>query len=236
MMNDLAPARTIAIGDIHGCATALAALIEAVAPTNRDTLVPLGDYVDRGPDSRGALDQLVALARRCTLVPLLGNHEEMLLAARRDPGALQPWLLSGGVATLDSYGFGTGPAGLPAEHVAFIESCVSFHQTPTHFFVHATYRADMPLEDQPPLWLRWESLRDGLPEPHVSGKVAVVGHTPQPGGEILDLAHLKCIDTCCYGGGWLTALDAQSGRFWQANEQGEWRGGFLSSADKSADH
>src|SRR5262249_47793301 len=76
--------RTIAIGDIHGCPDALAALLDAVAPGREDTVVTLGDYIDRGPDSRRVLDRLIALAGRCRLVPLLGNHEEALLSALCD--------------------------------------------------------------------------------------------------------------------------------------------------------
>jgi serine/threonine protein phosphatase 1 len=71
--------------------------------------------------------------------------------------------------------------------------------------------------------LRWESLRYSAPGPHASGKVVVVGHTSQKGGEVLDLGHLICIDTCCYGGGWLTALDVRTGEVWQADRNGERR-------------
>jgi serine/threonine protein phosphatase 1 len=74
--------REIAVGDSHGCSKALHALIEAIQPSPEDTIITLGDYIDWGPDSRGVLDQLIALGQRCTLVPLRGNHEEMLLAAR----------------------------------------------------------------------------------------------------------------------------------------------------------
>jgi len=88
--------RTIAIGDIHGCPDALAAVLDAVAPVREDTVVTLGDYIDRGPDSRGVLVQLLALAGRCRLVPLLGNHEEALLDALRDKGAPRRWLLLAG--------------------------------------------------------------------------------------------------------------------------------------------
>jgi serine/threonine protein phosphatase 1 len=63
--------RIIAIGDVHGCAKALATLIEAIQPTGSDTLVFLGDYIDRGPDSRGVVEQVIALAERCTVVPFL---------------------------------------------------------------------------------------------------------------------------------------------------------------------
>ncbi len=79
--------RTIAIGDVHGCSAALAALVRAISPTALDTLVFLGDYIDRGPDSRGVLEQVIALAERCSVVPLLGNH-----ATGSSSGARRPWL------------------------------------------------------------------------------------------------------------------------------------------------
>src|SRR4051794_17347253 len=102
------PGRTIAIGDIHGCSAALDALLDAIAPGPQDTLVTLGDHIDRGPDSRGVIDRLLALAYGCRLVPLLGNHEELLLAALRDRVALRRWLTCGGVETLRSYGWAPG--------------------------------------------------------------------------------------------------------------------------------
>src|SRR4051812_8009821 len=98
--------RTIAIGDIHGCSLALGALLDAIEPRPEDTIVTLGDYIDRGPDSRGALDLLIDLGRRCRLVPLLGNHEEMLFEAMADSFPLEYFLGVGGDATLDSYGPG----------------------------------------------------------------------------------------------------------------------------------
>ena len=67
------PSRTIAIGDIHGCSTALVALLELIAPQPDDTLITLGDYVDRGIDSKGVLDLLIALKDRCRLIPILGQ-------------------------------------------------------------------------------------------------------------------------------------------------------------------
>ena len=79
------------------------------------------------------------------------------------------------------------------------------------------------MAEQPVGMLRWESLRDMTPGPHDSGKTVIVGHTSQKGGEILDLGHLKCIDTYCYGGGWLTALDVKTGEVWQADRDGKMR-------------
>lgn len=100
--------RTIAIGDVHGCPDALAALTHAIVPGPADTVVMLGDYIDRGPGSRAVLDQLLALARRCRLIPLLGNHEEVLLDALRDTAHLRRWLGLGGADTLRSYGWAPG--------------------------------------------------------------------------------------------------------------------------------
>lgn len=216
-------ARTIAIGDIHGCSAALAALVRVIDPQPSDTLVALGDYVDRGPDSRGVIDQLIALAKRCRLVPLLGNHEEMMLDAGDGRSDLRFWLLCGGSATLESYGADATLKHVPRAHFKFLAGCLTYHETDNHFFIHANYLPELPLDEQPIEVTRWLSLRDVVPEPHVSGKTAVVGHTPQDSGEILDLAYLKCIDTGCCKGGWLTALDVGSGRIWQANDRGELR-------------
>jgi serine/threonine protein phosphatase 1 len=71
--------------------------------------------------------------------------------------------------------------------------------------------------------LRWKRLDEHLPGPHVSGKVAILGHTADHTGEVLSLKHMVCIDTYCHGGQWLTAMDVDTGRTWQANDQGELR-------------
>ena len=217
------PSRTIAIGDIHGCATALAALIASIDPGRDDTVVTLGDYVDRGPDSRGVLDQLLALEARCRLIAILGNHEELMLAAADGRMMVEFWRNCGGNATLDSYGVPGSieaadlPALIPAAHRRFLERCRTHFETDTHFFVHANYQPDVPLDRQGPETLRWLSLRDVVPGPHCSGKIAVVGHTPQP--DVLNLGHLICIDTGCCTGGRLTALEVTSGHVWQAAER-----------------
>lgn len=211
--------RTIAIGDCHGCSTALAALLQAIDPKPEDTIVALGDYVDRGIDSKGVLDQMIALADRCRLVPLLGNHDQMMLHARGGKDDFRFWMNCGGIAALDSYGSSGRLELIPTAHFQFIERCLSYYETPTHMFLHANYKPDVPLDRQDDHTLRWLSLRDFVPGPHCSGKVAVLGHTPQP--DVLDLGHLVCIDTGCCGGGWLTALDAVCGRRWQVNEKGQ---------------
>ena len=183
------PQRTIAISDIHGCLTALDKLLELIDPQPQDTIVGIGDYVDRGPDSRGVIERLMALARQTRLVPLLGNHDEMMLAVcegREDLAA--DWLLFGGDATLASYG-ATLPAQVAREfpaHLDFIRRCCLFYETERHFFVHGNYVADVPLDQQPRQALLWTSLKNSQPGPHCSGKTAIVGHTAQKSGEVLD--------------------------------------------------
>src|SRR5690349_21747156 len=95
--------RCLAIGDIHGCARALDALLGAVRPRVGDVVVTLGDYVNRGRDSCGVLMRLVRLHEQGLLVPLMGNHEQMMLEAREGGEKLRRFLGVGGDRTLASY-------------------------------------------------------------------------------------------------------------------------------------
>ena len=87
---------------------------------------------------------------------------------------------------------------------------------------HYRPEPDRPLRGQPWGGLRWASLPP-VPKPHCSGKVSVVGHTPQRSGEVLDMGFLVCIDTNCHRGGWLTALEVRTGQVWQADARGRLR-------------
>src|SRR5258708_2825884 len=95
--------RTLAIGDIHGCLRALDALMGEVDPQPDDVIITLGDYVDRGPDSKGVLDRMVALHGQCRCVALKGNHDLMMLAGRDHLEQFNEWLKCGGAQTLASY-------------------------------------------------------------------------------------------------------------------------------------
>lgn len=216
--------RVIAIGDIHGCASALEALVDAISPIPSDILVPIGDVIDRGPNSKEVIELLMDLGTRCRLEPILGNHEEMLLDVVNNRAAPDSWFRYGGAATLDSYGSIDSLSGIPAEHIRFLGSFRPYWETETHFFVHANFLPNRELSQQPAKMLRWTTLDEQTPARHVSGKVAIVGHSAERSGEIFSLRHLKCIDTYCYGGGWLTAMDIVSGQVWQANRQGALRG------------
>src|SRR5215218_1804366 len=155
--------RTLAIGDVHGCSRALAALLDLVRPTADDVVVALGDYVDRGPDSAGVINALLRLARSTILIPLCGNHEQMMLSGRDSPGDFQVWIACGGDAALRSYsppGDAGKVADVPDEHWEFLARCRDYHETATHIFVHAGVHPDTPLAEQPSYVLRWEQFND----------------------------------------------------------------------------
>jgi len=224
--------RHLAIGDIHGCFRALCALADVVPFRPDDVLVTLGDYVDRGPDSCAVLDWLIARQKHGGLVALRGNHEVMMLQARDSDEALRCWLDVGGDAALASYS-PFGDAGrlvdVPDAHWEFLGATRSYFEIETHFFVHANAYPESALEDQPEFMLYWEFFDD--PGPHESGKVMVCGHTPQRSGLPRNLGHAVCIDTGAFKGGWLTCLDVGSGHYWQANERGQTRDGWLDEVE-----
>ncbi len=218
--------RTIAIGDIHGCAVALSRLLQEVAPQKSDTIVGIGDYVDRGLDSNGVIEILIGLVSECHLVPLIGNHELMMFTGLRNRQDFDFWVHHGGSQTLASYGGKT--ENIPQHHMTFLSHCLKFYETDSHLFVHANYVPEIPLAQQPDQIIFWEHVTDQIPQPHRSGKTAVVGHTPQMDGDVRNFGHLQIIDTFCYGDGWLSALDVDTGKVWQTNNQGDFRESVLS--------
>jgi 3',5'-cyclic AMP phosphodiesterase CpdA len=212
--------RLIAIGDVHGCAHALDAVLDEIVPAADDRIVFLGDLIDQGKESREVLDRIIRLQRECQVVLIQGNHEEMLYAARESERALRYWENCGGVATLNSYEFGAKLADIPAEHWALLDSCVPYYETEEFIFTHANYLADLAMDEQPEYTLRWALFEPAKEQPHFSGKTVVVGHTEQKNTEILDLGFAICIDTACWTYGWLTALEAPSRDYWQASRWG----------------
>lgn len=213
------PPRTIAIGDIHGCHLALAALIQQIAPRPEDTIITLGDYIDRGPDSQNVVAQLLDLARVTRLVTLLGNHEIMLLEVLSGSDDGEAWQQYGGKETLASYGGSLSQ--IPKNHRFFFENLRHSHETESHIFVHANYHPDLSMDEQPEELLFWQHLRPPITPPHISGKTVIVGHTPQKSGKVLRFPHVVGIDTFCFGSGWLTAFEVNSQTIWQANRLGE---------------
>jgi serine/threonine protein phosphatase 1 len=229
--------RHLAVGDIHGCHNALVTLLEFVAPGRNDTIVTLGDYVDRGPDSAAVIEFLIDLDKTNKLIPLRGNHEVMLLDSREQNSWFHAWLSYGGRETLNSYSLAADDAGsidqIPEAHLDFLENRLLPHyECETHFFVHAHADEGKPLTDQADSSLYWRRYIN--PELHCSGKIMVCGHTAQRSGRPAHNNNSICIDTWAHGEGWLTCLDVGSGAVWQANEAGDKRQFMLDEVEKIA--
>ncbi len=215
--------RLFAIGDIHGCVDELSALLEALPLSAHDTVVFVGDYIDRGPDSRGVIGTLLAWRAKTSAqaVFLKGNHEDMALAFLGRPGHWgEAWFRNGGVAALRSYGIHPDQpaaaiaARLPDEHLAFLDGLETSHRWGDEYLlVHAGIRPGIPLAGQrieDLLWIREEF----LDETHDLGTTVVFGHTPHR-GVLVDLPYKIGIDTGCVYGGALTCIALPDGELFQ---------------------
>lgn len=220
--------RTLAIGDVHGCFDAMCSLLTLAKVSDRDRVVWLGDYVDRGPDSAKVIDFL-ARQDRSKHVCLRGNHEIMMMKARGSLDYMRSWASSGGDETWDSYireyGGTDGMQSVPELHWSFISNLNAYLETETHVFVHAAIDAELEMSLQFDEVLYWGDF-DCI-GPHVSGKQVICGHTSQKDGIPLSRPHATCIDTWACGGAWLTCLDVESKRYFQANQNGDTRVAWL---------
>lgn len=214
--------RIFAIGDIHGSFHALSALIDKIQPTKDDTLIFLGDYVNRGDNSKGVLDMLMTLPDVCRTVFVRGNHELIMLDGLKCPDDFNFWLRVGGDKTLSS--FGLRPVfsecwHLPFDYVRFLKSTQDYYETDDFIFCHASIYSHLPLNKQDDYALRWRKLELSHTR-HISGKTMICGHTEQIDGQILFTDGIICIDTWAYGGGCLTALEINTMTAYQADNDG----------------
>jgi serine/threonine protein phosphatase 1 len=186
--------RIYAIGDIHGCDDRLAALHGRIAddlaarPCQEPLLLHLGDYVDRGPESRGVVARLAGgdpVAGVPTL-NLLGNHEQTMIDALAGQGAaMTDWMIQGGREALQSWGGDpdaprpTWAAHVPQDHLGFLRSLGLHHRAGSYFFAHAGIRPGVALEAQARQDLI--SIRQAFLYSEADfGAVVVHGHTPKP--------------------------------------------------------
>jgi serine/threonine protein phosphatase 1 len=232
-MTDFVPApatlppgeRVYAIGDVHGCLERLVALHERVAadaaarPAEQIWLIHLGDYVDRGPESAQVVEWLLAgppvPGARC--VNLMGNHEEMMLAAiaATEQGPASHWLSNGGADALLSWGvprnapYATWATFIPKAHLMFLRDLALHHSVGPYLFVHAGIRPGVAIERQVRADLLW------IREPFLSskanhGQVVVHGHTPKQ--EPAVRPNRIGIDTGAVIGGALTCVILEADR------------------------
>jgi len=214
--------RLFVVGDIHGCAHELETLLGGLPLARHDTLAFVGDYIDRGPDSRAVIDLLLPLRARgdVTTVFLKGNHEDMCLAYLGRRGRWgEAWCPNGGAATLRSYDVDPALVGeraaarLPPAHLAFLEGLKTSFRADAYIVVHAGIRPSRPWAEQDEedlLWIREEFI--GMPHP--LSETIVFGHTPHR-RVLVDLPYKIGIDTGCVYGGALTSVELPAGQLYQ---------------------
>lgn len=220
---------TFAIGDVHGCADELDELLGMLPLKDDSLVVMLGDYIDRGPYSRRAIETLIDWKKKTNMVCLSGNHEEMLreFLDGSNPQRVARFILNGGSSTLADYADDHGEWVIPRDHVAFLDDLKLWHETDEHFFVHAGV-PDMALADLDPvrdrdevLWIR----RAFIGSNRKWEKRIVHGHTPVNAVEVS--ASRLNVDTACAYGGFLTAIELPSHRIYSVPRRTGLRPAFL---------
>lgn len=204
---------TFAIADIHGRFAELEHLLSVIAQAGATEYVFLGDYIDRGNNSRGVVSKLISLQKsdvKCHF--LKGNHEVMALNAMKDDEASTYWGYCGGDATLKSYG-GT----MDDSHLQFLSELKLYHETNEAIFVHGSLNPETAMSDQTEEDLLWQKCFSPLD--HISGKRIYCGHTTQILGVPSMLGQARCIDCA----GWLTAINTSNDRVYQVNDEGNSR-------------
>lgn len=214
--------KRFAISDIHGNAKSFRQLIHQLSIQAKDQLFLLGDYIDRGPDSKGVIDFIWELqAQGVSVVCLRGNHEQLMLEAREQGGRhAQHWInRCGGDTTLRSFGSRATLDSLPERYWDWLRQLPYYHELEDYFLVHAglNFQTEQPLKDREAmLWIRY--WYDDFVPAVMGGRQLLHGHTPQDESDIrlrksrLESFPVLNIDNGCYqydkvGRGQLCAFD-----------------------------
>ncbi len=217
--------RAYVVGDLHGRRDLLADMLgridkdRARQPKGMILEIFLGDYIDRGPDSAGVIDLLLARRRlHANTICLRGNHEQILIDFLESRFSLDHWMTYGASETLNAYGIAEVPGGseeaaaevraalrakMPQEHMNFLFDLPYSYESGDYFFVHAGIRPSLPLAEQRRddlIWIR----REFLDWPRRHEKIIVHGHTPVAEPEIL--SNRINIDTGAFATNRLTCL------------------------------
>ncbi len=227
-----ATSRLYVIGDIHGCSHLLDRMVDEIAhdlaacPVADSLVVTVGDYVDRGPDSRGVIERLLRNPFPTRFIALKGNHEVLLEGFLHKPETANYWQRLGGIQTIQSYGAPLGnltgsehlaaaralQRAIPAPHFAFLASLRNSIAVGRYFICHAGVRPGVPLEQQTEQDLLW--IREPFLTSRVDfGKIIVHGHTPAEQPELLQ--NRINVDTGAFMTGRLTCavLEGDRARF-----------------------
>ena len=207
--------RTLIIGDIHGCLDMLKRLMDTIAwQPEKDRLIFIGDFIDRGKDPKGVVDYVLSLSRCSPHVQCLtGNHEAMFMDYLSGKDR-ELFLVNGGGFTLKSYLTGkSGEEGslIPQDHISFYQSLKSYIKLQDYYVVHAGFRPGVGIEDQEfedMVWIRGPFIYSD----YDFGKKVIFGHTPFPEPLIMD--NKIGVDTGAVYGGKLTCLELPEERLY----------------------
>ncbi len=202
------------VGDIHGCLDMLKRLIDKIEWNSaNDRLIFIGDYIDRGEDSKSVVDFILQLKESSSLIQcLIGNHEQMFLDYLSGVDS-QSSLLNGGLSTLKSYEEvrrSQDDALIPSSHLDFYSSLLSMIELEQYYIVHAGFRPNISIEDQDlndMIWIREEFIYSN----YDFGKVVIFGHTPL--NSPLIMKNKIGIDTGAVFGNYLTCLELPEEKF-----------------------
>lgn len=202
------------VGDVHGCLEMLKRLIEKIEwnPSD-DRLIFIGDYIDRGNDSKGVVDFILELKRDSSLVQcLIGNHEQMFLDYLSGVDS-QSFILNGGLSTLRSYRevrLRNEDPLIPSTHLDFFSSLLPMIELEQYYIVHAGFRPNIRIEDQDLIDMIW--IRDEfIYSDYDFGEVVIFGHTPFNSPMIMK--NKIGIDTGAVYGNYLTCLELPEKKF-----------------------
>ena len=195
---------TYVIPDIHGRDDLLSRALTKIAAHaggEAGIIVMIGDYVDKGPDSRQVIDRLLSgVADGWRLIALKGNHDAMMVQALRNPAKMASWLEKGGDAALASYG--GDPLAVPQTHLAWLDRLQLMHVDAHRVYVHAGVDPEVPLDRQDEVTMLWKRYPKGYK--HGFGELHVVhGHDNDPDGPLLYEGRTN-LDTLAWRTGRLT--------------------------------
>lgn len=211
--------RIFAIGDIHGCKKTFQQLLDEMRIKKSDTVYCIGDYIDRGPDSKGVIDLILDLRKKgYQLRTLRGNHEQMMLDSIEDRQAHMDWYINGGDTTLKSFSVSSYKDFKPEYKNFFNRTRLCFQSDP-FIFVHAglNFEPEDIFEDKHAmLWIRYFPVdKDKLGD-----RIIIHGHTPKPLEEIVnpERENVYNLDAGCVykdrpGHGYLVALNLTDGEW-----------------------
>ncbi|MGD9158120.1 MAG: metallophosphoesterase family protein [Desulfobacteraceae bacterium] len=204
--------KSFIIGDLHGCRDMLEEMLNIIPwDSEKDNLIFIGDYIDRGNDSKGVIDILIKLMETSSNIQcLMGNHESLFLDYfyNRNENA---FLINGGIATLNSYRVNDKIC-IPPEHVSFVKSLKTLVELDDYYIVHAGLMPGIEIEKQSikdKLWIR----EDFIFSEYDFGKKVIFGHTPFPAPYIV--SNKIGLDTGAVFGNKLTCIELPDEKFYQ---------------------